>query len=51
MFGKDRLRDVLSANVNKSAGDIQNAVVTAVRQFQPSAPQKDDITLVVIKAV
>ncbi len=51
MFGKDRLRDVIAANADRSAAEIHEAVVAAVHAFRGAEPQKDDITLVVIKAV
>ena len=50
-FGKDRLRQVIAAGAEESAADIQAAVVAAVHAFRDSEPQKDDITLVVIKGV
>ncbi|MGB2822550.1 MAG: SpoIIE family protein phosphatase [Phycisphaerae bacterium] len=51
MFGKQRLRELLSAKADLSAEKIHLAVVEAVRDFQAGVPQADDITLVVIKAM
>ncbi|HUT56602.1 MAG TPA: PP2C family protein-serine/threonine phosphatase [Phycisphaerae bacterium] len=51
MFGKERLADVMKAFAERSAADIRAAVVEAVRAFCREAPQRDDITLVVIKAL
>ena len=51
MFGKGRLRDLLTADASLSAEAIHTAVVEAVRQFRAGEPQADDITLVVIKAL
>ncbi|HUT56604.1 MAG TPA: SpoIIE family protein phosphatase [Phycisphaerae bacterium] len=51
MFGKERLADVMKAFAGRSAADIRAAVVEAVRAFCRDAPQRDDITLVVIKAL
>jgi len=51
MFGKERLREVLSACADRSAEDIHVAVVSAVNDFLGAGPQEDDITLVVIKAL
>ena len=48
-FGKDRLRQVVAASAERSAAEIHAAVVAAVHAFRGSAPQTDDITLVVIK--
>jgi sigma-B regulation protein RsbU (phosphoserine phosphatase) len=49
-FGKERLREVLSSTAEKPAADIRNAIVEAVNAFSHPTPQRDDITLVVIKA-
>ena len=51
MFGKDRLREVISANADKPARYVYAAVVNAVNEFLGAAPQLDDVTLVVIKAL
>ncbi|KKK97063.1 hypothetical protein LCGC14_2656500, partial [marine sediment metagenome] len=51
MFGKQRLKDVLARCADMPAADIHAAVVAAVTDFRAAAPQKDDITLVVIKGV
>jgi len=50
MFGKDRLRQILSTQADSPAAEIHAAIVEAVRIFQGTAPRDDDITLVVIKA-
>ncbi|KAF1073542.1 PP2C family protein-serine/threonine phosphatase [Halodesulfovibrio sp. MK-HDV] len=50
MFGKDRMRDAIRMNHNKSAAEILHAVAEAVRIFQDGEPQLDDITIVVLKA-
>ncbi|MCD4700044.1 MAG: SpoIIE family protein phosphatase [Phycisphaerae bacterium] len=51
MFGKDRMREVLSARSDSSAADIYAAIVEAVNEFLADLPQQDDITLVIIKAM
>jgi sigma-B regulation protein RsbU (phosphoserine phosphatase) len=51
MFGKDRLHRLISDNADKSAEEIQDVVLQAVRKFRGNAAQEDDITLVVIKTV
>ena len=51
MFGKDRLRDILRANADRTAGEIRDAIARAVAEFRGEAPQADDITLVVIRAL
>ncbi len=50
-FGKDRLRQVMAANAERTAAEIHSAVVEAVAAFRGTEPQKDDVTLVVIKGV
>lgn len=49
MFGMNRLRDIISKHAAESAKHIQDTVINTLRSFQNSAPQEDDITLVVIK--
>ncbi len=51
LFGKDRLRRIISASAARPAGEIRAAVVAAVHDFRAAEPQKDDITLVVVKAL
>lgn len=50
LFGKVRLREVLSGKAGDGAEEICQAVVEAVKKFRADRPQIDDITLVVIKA-
>lgn len=50
MFGKQRLRDVITACKDRSAHDVFDAVVEAVNRFVGDEPQGDDITLVIIRA-
>ena len=50
MFGKARLKDVLKVNQDESAEEIRTAIIDSVAEFRQTAPQLDDITLVVIKA-
>ncbi|MDP6637513.1 MAG: SpoIIE family protein phosphatase [Phycisphaerae bacterium] len=51
MFGKDRLRKLLSDSSETSASEIHDTIVEAVRNFRQARPQEDDVTLVVIKAL
>lgn len=48
-FGDDRLINVLQLNLDHSAQDIVDNLVTAVQEFTGDAPQFDDITLVVLQ--
>lgn len=51
MFGRQRLRDLLSAGTDMTADEIHAGVVDAVRSFRGAHPQEDDITLVVIRVL
>ena len=48
-FEEARLINVINRNLDKSARDIQSAILEAISSFTAGAPQNDDITLVVIK--
>lgn len=49
MFGKNRLRDIISDNAGKPAKEIVSTVMHDFKQFIDPMPQKDDATVVVIK--
>ncbi len=49
LFGVERLVNIIQANLNNSAREIQSAILEAIVQHTHNAPQYDDITLVVIK--
>lgn len=49
-FGRDRLRHVLKRHGTHSAQEIMEAVMVDLAAFRQTAPQNDDITLVVVKA-
>ena len=46
-FGKERLLSTLQANLDRSAQEIQKALMDAVAEFTHGAVQSDDIALVV----
>lgn len=48
-FGEDRLAAIVSAHLHESSAAIVDHVVTAIDQFAGTAPQFDDITILVIK--
>ena len=50
-FGEDRLKAAFAAVGNGSAKEIVDGVITAVSNFTGSAPQADDLTLLVSKRV
>ena len=49
MYGKDRLREVIRSNAEKSAQAILDAVTADWREFLDGGAQEDDVTLVVIR--
>jgi hypothetical protein len=49
MFSKDRIHKIIRRNATKSANDIQNSVLDALKRFQKDVKLEDDMTLVVIK--
>ncbi len=51
MFGKERLQKLVIENAEKSAREIGETVIEAVKQFCGRVPQQDDITIVVLKAI
>lgn len=51
LFGEDRLRAVAADHRSGSAATMLEGISRAVADFQGEAPQYDDVTLVVIKAV
>lgn len=48
-FGLERLRDAIKSSAKASAEDIIQALRDAVQKFAGSAPQLDDISIVVIR--
>ena len=48
-FEMTRLQDVVLAHQTQSAAAIAEAIKAAVREFVGSAPQFDDLTLIVVK--
>lgn len=49
MFSRDRIQQIIRFNATRSANDIQNAILDALKAFQKDAKLEDDMTLVVIK--
>ncbi|MDX2145071.1 MAG: SpoIIE family protein phosphatase [Rhodospirillaceae bacterium] len=49
VFGKDNLIGVVRAVAHLSAKEICDAIVERLAEFRGTAPQKDDVTLVVVK--
>ncbi len=48
-FGMDRLQNVISSNVARSASGIRDKVEAALSEFTGTADPNDDITLVIVK--
>jgi sigma-B regulation protein RsbU (phosphoserine phosphatase) len=49
-FGKRRLREIIRQNSHGSAEEILHAITDKLAAFRQTAPQLDDVTLVVVKA-
>ena len=49
LYGKNRLRQLIRIHYRKSASEIRDYVLDALHVFRQAAPQKDDITLLVVK--
>ena len=49
MFGRHRIQRIVRRNASKTASDIQNALLNALKRFQKTVKLEDDLTLVVIK--
>jgi sigma-B regulation protein RsbU (phosphoserine phosphatase) len=47
-FDDEAIIDITRANSGKFAHEIQSAIIEAVQKFSGSAPQSDDITLMVL---
>ncbi|MEA2735271.1 MAG: phosphoserine phosphatase RsbU/P [Humisphaera sp.] len=51
MYGKDRLRDVIRANIAKTSHEIAEAVQRSLAKFVGRGPVLDDITFVVVRVI
>jgi serine phosphatase RsbU (regulator of sigma subunit) len=49
-FGRARLRETLSCSADRSAAEIARSIQSAVLSFMAGAPQRDDLTMIVVKA-
>jgi sigma-B regulation protein RsbU (phosphoserine phosphatase) len=49
MFGINRFREAIRQHAADSAEEIKDSIIADLKNFQGSAPQEDDITLVVVK--
>jgi len=49
MYGEDRLHAVITSSAGRAAPEILDAILADVKTFSGSAPQYDDITLMVIR--
>jgi len=49
MFGRERVKDLIRKNAAYSSDGISASIIDAIKTFQGSAKQEDDITLLVIK--
>jgi sigma-B regulation protein RsbU (phosphoserine phosphatase) len=51
MFGEERLREVIAGASGRTAVEIVAAILGSVQAFSGAAPQSDDITLMVVRAL
>jgi sigma-B regulation protein RsbU (phosphoserine phosphatase) len=49
MFGEERLPEVVAGQPQASAADRVDAIAAAVRDHAGTAPQSDDITVLVLR--
>jgi phosphoserine phosphatase RsbU/P len=49
LFGKDRVRELIREHRGDTSQDILQAILDALPAFRQTAPQKDDVTLVLVK--
>jgi phosphoserine phosphatase RsbU/P len=45
----ERLVETLNSNQDKAAGELEKSVMDSIHHFTEGAPQKDDITMVILK--
>jgi sigma-B regulation protein RsbU (phosphoserine phosphatase) len=50
-FGKDRLEQIMATYAARSAEEIKNALIAALKDFRGNAPVRDDVTFVILKIV
>ena len=48
-FGKKRLREIIRKHMHQSSQEIVDAITEALADHRQTAPQQDDITMVVVK--
>jgi sigma-B regulation protein RsbU (phosphoserine phosphatase) len=48
MFGFDRLLEMVQSSKSNTADDLLNEIVNKVKDFTGSAPQHDDLTVIVV---
>ena len=49
MFGRERLKDLIRKNAAHTSDSISASIIDAIKAFQGSVKQEDDITLLVTK--
>ncbi len=50
IFGEENLKKIICDNSGQSAKEVQNKIISAVKNFTYSSPVQDDFTLIVMKA-
>ena len=51
LFGIENVKNIIYKNKEKSAIEVKNEILYAVKSFQGDAEQEDDLTFVVLKAI
>ena len=49
LFGMERLQDVIIQNRSGDVKEIQNKIISAVKEYTQGEPQSDDLTLMVLR--
>lgn len=51
LYGRERVKDVIRKNADRTAKEIKKAILEDLKAFRNGGEQQDDVTLVVVKAV
>ncbi len=48
-FGKERIKKIIASNITENTDVITNTIIENISEFKAQKPQRDDITLVLVK--
>ena len=51
LFGTERLRELIIQNRSRDVEEIQDKIISVVKEYTQGEPQSDDITLMVLRVV